>query len=534
MTRPARRSPLLALPLAATLGACSSGPTDWFRPDWASVDADERARRTVIEDLPEPVVDAPPPPPDLSGEVPVELNVEQAVFLALARNRDLSVAQLTPVISGAFERIERGRFDPEVFAEAEFTRREIIETARSTGEQFGVDGDTSTILTGLRQTLPTGTDVEVTVGQDRTISNRAPEEQSARVGLTVTQSLLRGFGTAVNLASVRLAELDTLASRYELRGFVEALLAETEIAYWRFVLAGEEIAIFERSLEVARQQNDQVRQRIEVGVVAETEAAATESEIAIREQALIDARAALLTSRLELLRLIDALPVGGDERSLVPTSSPTLEAAPIEDVEDRVRVARRLRADINEARLRLEQGRLETIRTRNGLLPRLDVFIALGKTGFADTFADSFRELDGPTYDFAVGVGFSQFIGNESARGRDEVARASRQQAAASVHNLEQLIELDVRLAVINTERARQQIDATATTRRLQENTVQAEIERFDVGASTTLLVAQAQRDLLQAQINEIEAVVAYRVALIELFLAEGTLLERRGVFLGV
>lgn len=38
------------------------------------------------------------------------------------------------------------------------------------------------------------------------------------------------------------------------------------------------------------------------------------------------------------------------------------------------------------------------------------------------------------------------------------------------------------------------------------------------------------QRDLLQAQISEVEAVIGYRIALVELYLAEGSLLERRGM----
>jgi outer membrane protein TolC len=87
-----------------------------------------------------------------------------------------------------------------------------------------------------------------------------------------------------------------------------------------------------------------------------------------------------------------------------------------------------------------------------------------------------------------------------------------------------------VRLAVNEVERARRQISATAATRELQEQVVASEMERFDVGASTTLLVAQAQRDLLASRIAEVEAVVNYRIALIELYLVEGSLLERRGV----
>jgi outer membrane protein TolC len=115
-------------------------------------------------------------------------------------------------------------------------------------------------------------------------------------------------------------------------------------------------------------------------------------------------------------------------------------------------------------------------------------------------------------------------------RGLDLAARVSRRQAAAAIANLEQLIELDVWLAINEFERARQQIAATQATHYLQEETLKAEKERFDVGAGTALLVAQAQRDLLLSAIDEIEAVINCRRALVKLYVAEGSLLERRGV----
>jgi hypothetical protein len=122
------------------------------------------------------------------------------------------------------------------------------------------------------------------------------------------------------------------------------------------------------------------------------------------------------------------------------------------------------------------------------------------------------------------------YLGNRADRGLDLAARVSRRQAAAAIANLEQLIELDVWLAINEFERARQQIAATQATHYLQEETLKAEKERFDVGAGTALLVAQAQRDLLLSAIDEIEAVINCRRALVKLYVAEGSLLERRGV----
>lgn len=463
-------------------------------------------------------------------EGPVDLSVEEAIVVALRNNRDLKVQQLNPVIVRTFEQIERGVYDPELFADLEYNEERASETSRSTGEQFSVSGRDTAAAVGVRQFLPTGTLLETTIQQNRSISNRSPEQQVARLGLSVTQSLLQGFGPAVNLVRVQQAELNTLAGIYELRGFTEALLADTEIAYWNYVLSREEIAIFEQSLAIARQQRDEIGQRIEVGVLAEIEIPAARAEVARREQALIDARSLLEDRRMRLLRLTNPDPTGLLDRKINATSEPAIAPQPIADLTERLQLAEQLRPDLNEARLRLRQNRLETIVTRNGLLPRLDLFIVLGKTGFADTFPDSFRELNGKTYDFTSGVSLSYFLGNRAAKARHEAARASQSQAAEAVENLRQLVRLDVRLAVNEVERARQQIEASKITRIFAEQTLKAEKERFDVGFSTALLVAQAQRDLLLSQISEVRAVINYRIALVGLCLAEGSLLERRGV----
>jgi len=472
------------------------------------------------------------PPSFELGRDTMDLSVEQATMLALQNNRDLHVRQLTPVVTGTFEQLEQGVFDPELFADFEYLDEKSTETARSTGEQFNVKGTDTAGNAGIRQRLPTGTTIEATVSQERTISSRTPEQQTARFGLSLTQSLLRGFGPSVNLVSVRQAELETMASEYELRGFTEALLAETGRAYWYYVLAEQEIAIFEESLTVAKQQLYEVEERIEVGVLPAIEAAVARSEVARREQGLINARSNLEERRLRLLRLVSPAPTGRLDLKINTTSEARVEPRPITDLGDRLALAEQFRPDLNEARLRVEQNRLETVLTRNGVLPRLDLFVVLGQTGFSDTFPDSFKEVDGDTYDFTAGVRFSQYLGNRTAHARDIAAHASRQQAVEAVANLQQIVELDVRLGFNGVERAGQLVAASRVTRELQEKTLQGEKDRFDVGASTGLLVAQAQRDLLASSIAEVEAIVNYRIALIDLYVAEGSLLERRGVTL--
>ncbi|WP_044349364.1 TolC family protein [Dethiosulfatarculus sandiegensis] len=456
------------------------------------------------------------------------LSLEQAAYAALRGNQELTVRQFAPVQAGAFEKIERGVFSPELFADFSYGL-EKADKFKTSSRTWKNEETTETLATaGVRRRFASGTNVEISAEGDRTSSSLDPDESEARLGLSITQSLLRGLGPVVNLVAVRQAELKTRASLYELRGFTEATLAQAEIAYWEFVQAEREIAIFKRSLEVAQQQLLEIEQRIEVGMLPQVEAAAARAEVARREQATIEAESNLEDRRLRLLRIIN--PGGGLGLKLVSTSRPDLTPRSIKDIKARAALARKSRPDLNEARLRLKENRLQTIATKNGLLPRLDLFVSLGKTGYAQSLSNSFSDLDGSNYDAVAGVKLSHYLDNLSAEGRHTAALASARQARAALDNLNQQVELDVRLALNQVERARRQIFATRLTRELQEKTVFAEIERFDVGKSTSLLVAQAQRDLLASQINEVQAIVYYRIGLVRLYLAEGSLLQRRGV----
>jgi len=283
---------------------------------------------------------------DIPADGVLNLSVEEAILWALRQNRDLRVQQYNPLIAGTFEQIERGRFDPELFGRIEYNEEQATETARSTGTQFNVEATAAGGGAGIRQLLPTGTDIEAGIEQERSVSNRAPEQQEARAGLTVTQALLRGFGPTVNLVGVRQAQLKTMANIYELRGFTEALLAEAETAYWYYVLAAREIAIFEQSLNIARQQRDEIQQRIEVGIMPSIEAAAARAEVARREQLLINARSLLRERHLRLLRLMGPRFANDPELRIKAVSAPDITAEPIEDLDERLQLALLSRADL--------------------------------------------------------------------------------------------------------------------------------------------------------------------------------------------
>jgi outer membrane protein TolC len=188
-----------------------------------------------------------------------------------------------------------------------------------------------------------------------------------------------------------------------------------------------------------------------------------------------------------------------------------------------------MRPDLAEARLRLQRGDLELVRTRNGLLPQLDIYVTAGKSGYADRILDT-ADLSGEGYDVQAGLILRYPWQNSTARAANRRAIVSRAQAEESVANLAQLVEVDVRGAWIDLNRLREQAAATAATQLLQEEKLRAETEKFRVGKSTAFLVAQAQRDLLQAENDTVTAFAGCIKASIELYRLEGSLLARRGI----
>jgi outer membrane protein TolC len=203
---------------------------------------------------------------------------------------------------------------------------------------------------------------------------------------------------------------------------------------------------------------------------------------------------------------------------------------PLDQLSSHLSLASRLRPELLQARLELERGTLEVVRTRNGLLPRLDAFIRLGGTGGGTTYSGSFAgTLSAAIEDSTLSAGLSLelALGNRPARAQARRAGLSRDLAEESLNALERTVETDARTAWLEAGLAAEQVSTSAELRRLQEQTLLAETEKFRAGTSTTFLVAQAQRDLLASQLAEAQAAVGYLLAVVNLYRLEGSLLER-------
>lgn len=473
-----------------------------------------------------------------SSKGAVRLSLMEALCRALESNQALRVERLQPEISNTQIMAALGQFDTRVVAEVGAESRESSTLgSRPRNAPVGDRRENTAVSRGqdasvrLEGSLPTGTDYSLGLRASRSTSNRTLPFYSSALNLNITQSLLRGAGCQVNLVNVRTAENNFVRSLYGLQEFLDNMVTQVQSSYYDLYLAMETLRIRRQAYAVAREQREQVEEFVEVGRSAPLDALAAQAEEAARISDVINAAADLKRQQLEFLRLINAwcLPKGWETR--IFAAEPPIPPAEDLVAEHHVRLAQRFRPDVRQAEIDCANGTLEVLRTENGLLPVLDLVGDFGLTGVGDTFSNADSSVgEGRFPNYRVGLLFSYPLQNRAARAAHTRANFQKEQAEQAILNLLQLVQVEVRTAIIEIDRTARLIESTAVTRELRELELLAEVERFRVGRSTQLLVNQAQRDLVTAQLQEVIARVAHMKAYLQLYRADGTVLMRRGI----
>jgi outer membrane protein TolC len=453
--------------------------------------------------------------------------LREATLIAMERNPSISIERLNPEIAKTYLRAEGATFDPELQLSGSMTETAIPSSASgddpTTSQKVQYQG-------ALGWKLPTGSTIQASASISGDLNDPSADQYTSKVGLSVTQSLLRGVWLGPNLARLRKAKIDVEISELELKAMGESVVASVEQAYWNLYLAQKEFEIQEQSLELAQSHLDETEERIRVGKIAEIELIAVQAEVALREESMIDARNRCEQARLRFLYLLNPDESGLWDIIPVPTDQPSIAEDTIDGIELHEELAMKFRPDLLQARLNLDKNALDITRTRNGLLPRLDLFIELGRTSYSESFKESTLDLESPYYSMSGGAVFEFPVTLRNARAEHARSKFTREQINIAVDNMERLVQRDIRTAYAEITRARQQIEASLIASELQKRRLEAEEEKFRVGKSTNFMVLQAQRDFIASQLSHARAKVAYNEALVNLYVMEGTLLARRGI----
>lgn len=443
-----------------------------------------------------------------------EISLENALNRAVTKNPLIRIEKIDVDFADATVWENRYRFEPSV--NLSYEQKRIPDNTDSS-----VLYHRGTL--SVEEYLPSGTNLKIS---GAAIPKYGRYERAFE--FSVTQALLQGGGLGVNLVPVRKASIDLELRQEELAGYAQKLIAETEYAYWDAYLAEQEIAIYHQSMELAKRLLNESNERLRVGKIAPLDLVTVKAEVASREKDLINSRTALQQKKYRLAYLVNDT-LAEWEKPIVFIDKPPEPQVP-DSLHHHLQISKKYRPDLRQAHLLAKRGELEIVQTRNGLLPKLDLFLRLGGTTYAESFGDVFSQNLDNQKSIGAGLSLSMPVTNGAARERYRKSQLSKKQLQLSLENIERLVELDIRSAWTEVQRSLQMIEKAGTARMLQQEKLAAEQARISAGKTTEYVVLQVQRDLTIAQLDEARAAVAYVKALTDLYLKDGSLLERRGV----
>ena len=386
------------------------------------------------------------------------------------------------------------------------------------------------------QSLPTGTSFAVgySILRSTTTSSRARFNPSLSSNYTffLNQNLFAGFGSNTR-RFIKIADTNREASRQYFAQQIITQIVSAEDQYWTLVAAREQVVSTQQALTVSQQLLSDNRKQAEIGTMAPLDIVSAESEVAGRQRDLIAAQTAAQIAELKLKNMI-ARQLDEDLASVSVQTSDSIPEPKDGDqpaYEEAVAVALRNRPEVLQAQDGIRNQDIAVQYTRDALKPTMSIFGLYTNAGREATLGNALSEVwdrEFPEYAFGFSLSFS--LRNRSAQSDHAEALLRRQQSDVSLQRTEESVRLDVRNALIGIAQARARLAAARSAVDFNQQTEAAEEKKLRAGTSTSYNVILTQRDLLSAQLAEVQAHVAYAEALVELDRSMGTLLENRHI----
>jgi outer membrane protein TolC len=485
------------------------------------------------------------------GAPEMKLSLKDAIALALEHNINLEVSRLGLAGSEQGFLATTGVFDFLFNADGGVNYAEAPATNELQGAELSVERGRMLNLY-LSKTIPTGGSFSIGWTNTRSSTNSTfyflnPAYNS---GLTfsLSQSLLRGFGTDVNRAQIEVARRNRDISQVQFEQTVIAAVQAVENAYWNLIYAIDNLKVKQHSLSLAQDLLDQTRTRVRIGTSAPIDIVQAEATVASREVDIIVAENQV-GNAADVLKDLMGFENPSDWNShIVPTDSLEVTTATV-DLGQSIAEALQRRPDLRQLALQTEISQINVLTARNSTLPQLNFGVTYGFSGVGGTqtitdpntgqvietipggWSDPLSQILNRDYQqWSAGLIFSLPLENTTAKANLAQQRFALSAAKQDTALAQQRIVLEVRNAVRVLDASAKAILAAVKSRELAERNLDAEQKKFANGMSTAFQVVKIQDDLASAQASELQARVTYRQAEATYRTAVGTMLDWTGV----
>jgi outer membrane protein TolC len=478
-------------------------------------------------------------PPQEPGGTLVSMTLDQAIGRAREMNLDIQTARLSPRMQQFSLQGAQSAFAPTFNGTYGYNN-----SSRQSISQL--DGGASTTTerhsfnTSLEQTLPWyGGRVGLGFDNSRTSTNNQfttlnPSYQSS-LSVNLTQPLLAGLRTDNQRAALQTQEIQGSITEIQLDQRILNITEAVRQQYWGLRAAIEQIEIQRRNLAQAQQLLADNQVRVRLGTMAQIQVIQAEAQVASAEQSLLNAEVQWRNQELALKSLL----IGGADDPLLyqtinPTELPSIDDQQV-DIQAAIQVALDERTDIRQARRERDIAEIDLDVTSNNRLPDLNLSASYQLAGVGGTEYDrsslggtpvlvsqggygdalgSIAAFDQPTW--SLSLNFSYPLGMRSAHANLQRARLAMEQRDLAIRSQELSIVTEVTNAGLAVRDTRLQLDAATRSRELSEESLQAEVTRFNAGVATNFEVVTAQDALTSARLSELRATINHVNAIAE------------------
>jgi outer membrane protein len=472
------------------------------------------------------------------------LTVEEAVKLALEHNLGVQVARVDPQVQDYAVASARANWAPTLTSNISTNSLTQQPNSALAGGIDSIATDQFNGGFGVQQNLKWGTFYTASWNSSRlttsnTLASFSPQLRS-NFNVQVVQPFLRNFEIDGIRQQVLVGEKNRDIAEIGLQQTISVTSRNTRNAYWNLAYAIASLEVQNQSLELARESLRNNRSRVEIGTMAPIDIVEAEAEVALREESVILAEAAIERAE-DVLRALIFDPSAPDfwTTRLEPAQIPPFQPVAI-DIDGAVRAALDRRTDLRSTVKNIEANDVSIRYFRNQTMPDVNAQLDYGLSGLGGTqiqrglgpFGPGTGDVTGqaqrsyasvlgdlfnnryPAWTLSLNIGYP--IGTSTSEANLARARLQYNQTQTQLKNQQMLVATQVRDVGRQVLTNQKRVEATKASRQLAERRLEAEEKKFQAGMSTSFFVFQAQRDLSQARANELRAITDYNLSIVD------------------
>ena len=447
------------------------------------------------------------------------ITLDDAVSIALRANYDIRSQYITRVAQRYDLYVARNKLQPHISLTGN-TSYAWGAGPESIQDANGFIGQLSPHAEIL---LPTGT--FLTADLDLLFENPKRtylDRSSSALRLQVVQPLLKNRGIEVNMASVDAAGLTDQLRQMALKNSIIGTITDVISGFRTFALATRERDIAHLAVQRSKDLLDINLQMVAAGRMARADLIQTEAEIASREVNLMNIQSDYIAAQVALL---DLLAMARDTPIVaVAEDTPRFRAPPREEA---LRRAFAQRPEYLTGLLNKQIAAKNLIIAKNNRQWDLSLYARHVRGGVDHPWLRGWSdEVPGASHSTFVGLTLAVPLIDVVLRQQVVQSEVAFDQADLQWLQTRLDIELKIDAAQRTLEVRGRHLALAIRSRKLAEEKLANEREKLGVGRSSNFVVIRFVDDLVNAEVAEINATIAYLNAITDMKVQMGTLLD--------